>query len=90
MKGDLLLERIWELLKKASELKGNSPLYCYPYIKEIVEEARKEFCEIIDCNPMDWIYHTGKKKQEIEGTIKKWFGSLAVAEGYKSAEKTAK
>lgn len=40
----------------------------------LVNEVKKELVSVFDCDPLDWIYHTRRKKMELERIIGEWFG----------------
>ena len=40
-----------------------------------LDEAREDFYGLLKGDPLDWLYHTGEKKQTYEQLLLKWFGS---------------
>jgi hypothetical protein len=45
------------------------------YVLDVLDEARKDFYGLLKGDPLDWLYHTGEKKQTYEQLLLKWFGS---------------
>lgn len=43
-------------------------------LEEMLKEAAKEFYKLLEGEPLDWLYHTGEKKQEFERLVLKCFG----------------
>ena len=39
-----------------------------------IDEAHKEFKELLEGDPLDWIHHSGEKMEAYQKLVLKWFG----------------
>jgi hypothetical protein len=47
-------------------------------LDEIMDEAHKEFEELVRGDPLDWIHHCGEKMESYKKLILKWFGEVKI------------
>jgi len=47
-------------------------------VLRMLDEAHKEFEELVRGDPLDWIHHCGEKMESYKKLILKWFGEVKI------------